>query len=115
MDFLRQQNKRVSGRSFTEEDILAGGKNVIVIGGGDTGSDCVGTSIRHGAKSVTQIEILAKPPEGRHPANPWLDWPMILRKSNTHDEGCERDWIGSTPSRASGWPYESITSAATHQ
>src|SRR3546814_171489 len=96
MDFLRQQNKRVSGRSFTEEDILAGGKNVIVIGGGDTGSDCVGTSIRHGAKSVTQIELLAKPPEGSNPATPWPDWPMILRTHPSHEEGRERDWCINT-------------------
>lgn len=92
MDFLRQQNKRVSNTPFQEEDILAGGKNVIVIGGGDTGSDCVGTSIRQGAKSVTQIELLAKPPEGSNPATPWPNWPMILRTSTSHEEGCEREW-----------------------
>src|SRR5690606_15084154 len=86
MDFLRQQNKRVSNTPFQEEDILAGGKNVIVIGGGDTGSDCVGTSIRQGAKSVTQIELLAKPPEGSNPATPWPNWPMILRTSTSHEE-----------------------------
>src|SRR3546814_20955204 len=89
---LRQQNKRVSGRSFTEEDILAGGKNVIVIGGGDTGSDCVGTSIRHGAKSVTQIVLLAKPHDGSNPTTPWPDWPLILRTSTSHEVSCERGW-----------------------
>ena len=71
MDFLRQNNKRVAGDTFTpEEEIKSTGKNVVVIGGGDTGSDCVGTSIRHGAKSVTQIELLPKPPEGRTTATP---------------------------------------------
>lgn len=96
MDFLRQQNKRVSGVAFKEEDILAKGKNVIVIGGGDTGSDCVGTSIRHGAKSVTQIELLTKPPEGSNPITPWPNWPMILRTSTSHEEGCSREWCINT-------------------
>ncbi|QEC51230.1 glutamate synthase (NADH) small subunit [Anseongella ginsenosidimutans] len=96
MDFLRQQNKRVSGRPFQEEDILAGGKNVIVIGGGDTGSDCVGTSIRHGAKSVIQVELLTKPPEGSNPSTPWPNWPMILRTSTSHEEGCSREWCINT-------------------
>lgn len=96
MDFLKQQNKRVSGRAFQEEDILAKGKNVIVIGGGDTGSDCVGTSIRHGAKSVVQIELLTKPPAGVNPATPWPNWPMILRTSTSHEEGCEREWCINT-------------------
>jgi glutamate synthase (NADPH/NADH) small chain len=93
MDFLRQQNKRVAGDKFMKKDeILATGKNVIVIGGGDTGSDCVGTSIRHGAHSVTQIELLPKPPADRAPENPWPQWPSILRSSSSHEEGCERFW-----------------------
>lgn len=74
------------------EEIWATGKNVVVIGGGDTGSDCVGTSNRHGAKLVTQIEILAKPPIERTAAMPWPNWPMILRTSTSHEEGCERNW-----------------------
>jgi len=92
MDFLTQQNQRVGGKKVTVEEIWATGKNVIVIGGGDTGSDCVGTSNRHGAKSVTQIEILPKPPEDRTESMPWPNWPMILRTSTSHEEGCERQW-----------------------
>ena len=92
MDFLTQQNRRISEKEVKEEAILAGGKNVIIIGGGDTGSDCVGTSNRHTAKSVTQIEILSKPPLDRTESMPWPDWPMILRTSSSHEEGCERNW-----------------------
>lgn len=92
MDFLTQQNRRVSGKKVTTEEIWATGKNVVVIGGGDTGSDCVGTSNRHGAKSVTQIEILARPPKDRTETMPWPSWPMILRTSTSHEEGCERHW-----------------------
>ncbi len=92
MDFLTQQNQRVSGKKVTTEEIWATGKNVVVIGGGDTGSDCVGTSNRHGAKSVTQIEILSKPPKDRTESMPWPSWPMILRTSTSHEEGCERKW-----------------------
>lgn len=101
MDFLSQQNKRVAENPTvlinhkgedTLADILATDKNVVVIGGGDTGSDCVGTSNRHGAKSITQIELLSKPPEGRSKLNPWPEWPMTLKTSSSHEEGCERDW-----------------------
>jgi len=92
MDFLTQQNKRIGSVPFLEQDLWATDKNIIVIGGGDTGSDCVGTSNRHGAKSVTQIELLTKPPTGRMDQNPWPEWPMTLRTSSSHDEGCERDW-----------------------
>jgi len=93
MDFLTQQNKVVSGQEIPEEErILAKDKNVIVIGGGDTGSDCVGTSIRQKAASVTQIEILPKPPEKRELNNPWPYWPNTLRTSSSHLEGCERRW-----------------------
>ncbi len=97
MDFLTQQNKKVSGKLNGEEfRILAKGKNVLVIGGGDTGSDCVGTSIRQKAKSVTQIEILPKPAEKREDNNPWPYWPNTLRTSSSHMEGCERRWNLST-------------------
>ncbi len=92
MEFLTQQNKRVAGDKLTEKEILATGKHVLVIGGGDTGSDCVGTSHRHGAKSVLQIELLAKPPHERDEDNPWPRWPMILRTSSSHEEGGERQW-----------------------
>jgi glutamate synthase (NADPH/NADH) small chain len=92
MDFLTQQNRRVADRPIHSENIHAKGKNVVVLGGGDTGSDCVGTSNRHGAKSVTQIEILNRPPEQRTDATPWPNWPLILRTSTSHEEGCDRKW-----------------------
>lgn len=92
MDFLTQQNRRVSGKEVHTDEILATGKNIVVIGGGDTGSDCVGTSNRHGAKSVTQVELLPKPPAERTAEMPWPNWPMILRTSSSHEEGCERSW-----------------------
>lgn len=92
MEFLPQQNKRVAGDKISSGEILATGKNVVVIGGGDTGSDCVGTSNRQGAKSVTQIELLAKPPAQRNVDNPWPLWPMVLTTSSSHEEGVERKW-----------------------
>ncbi len=93
MHFLEQNNKRVAGDKIPEEEVLmATGKNVLVIGGGDTGSDCVGTSNRHGAKSVTQVELLSKPPDERAAETPWPLWPMQLRTSSSHEEGCERTW-----------------------
>jgi glutamate synthase (NADPH/NADH) small chain len=92
MDFLPQQNKRVAGDRIFSGDILATGKNVLVIGGGDTGSDCVGTSNRQGAKTVTQIELLSKPPLNRSAENPWPLWPMILMTSSSHEEGVDRQW-----------------------
>lgn len=92
MEFLSQQNKRVAGDRIFSGDILAKDKNVLVIGGGDTGSDCVGTSNRHGAKSVTQIELLAKPPLTRSETNPWPNWPMVLMTSSSHEEGVDRKW-----------------------
>lgn len=91
MDFLRQQNKAVAGDRQSGQ-VLAKDKHVIVIGGGDTGSDCVGTSIRHGAASVTQIELLPQPPEHENKALTWPYWPAKLRTSTSHQEGCERDW-----------------------
>ena len=97
MDFLSKQNKTVAGQVISDEDqILAKDKNVLVIGGGDTGSDCVGTSIRQKAKSVTQIEILPKPPEKRELNNPWPYWPETLRTTSSHKEGCERRWSLNT-------------------
>jgi glutamate synthase (NADPH/NADH) small chain len=105
MEFLSQQNKRVAdiltevdhqGLSYKNGDILATDKNIIVIGGGDTGSDCVGTSNRHGAKSVTQIELLPMPPTDRDNSTPWPNWPMMLRTSTSHEEGADRKWSINT-------------------
>ncbi len=97
MEYLTQQNKLVAGHEIPEEErISAKGKHVLVIGGGDTGSDCVGTAIRQRAESVTQIEILPKPHEKREPGNPWPYWPDTLRTSSSHLEGCERRWSLST-------------------
>lgn len=93
MDFLSQQNDIIAGKTFSGKNrISAKGKHVVVIGGGDTGSDCVGTANRQGAKSVTQVEILPKPPNQRTPDNPWPYWPQTLRTSSSHEEGCERLW-----------------------
>lgn len=96
MDFLKQQNKRVSKKTVEGEDILATGKNVIVIGGGDTGSDCIGTSRRQGAATVTQFELLPKPPEGRTHHMPWPTYPMILKTTSSHEEGSDRHWAVAT-------------------
>jgi len=97
MEFLTQQNRVNHGAVIADsERIHAAGRKVVVIGGGDTGSDCVGTSIRQGAKSVTQIEILPKPPASRNPDNPWPYWANVLRHSSSHEEGCERKWSLST-------------------
>ena len=102
MDFLTQQNKRVAGDVVPDEGaILATGKNVIVIGGGDTGSDCIGTSHRQGAKSVTSFEIMPRPPGERAGSTPWPLWPLMLRTSSSHEEGGARDWSVSTE-RVSG-------------
>ncbi len=93
LEFLTQQNRRNAGDEIPEaEAITAEGKHVVVIGGGDTGSDCVGTANRQGAKSVTQLELLPEPPKGRTEDNPWPTWPFIYRTSTSHDEGCERIW-----------------------
>ncbi len=96
MDFLKQSNQRVDGISRFEEEINAKDKNVIVIGGGDTGSDCIGTSNRQGAKSVVNFEILSKPTTGRPAHQPWPYWPMRLRTSSSHQEGVERFFSIST-------------------
>jgi glutamate synthase (NADPH/NADH) small chain len=96
MDFLVQQNKRNAGdpetKAAPEGAISATGKHVVVIGGGDTGSDCIGTSTRQGAASITQLEILPQPPEHENKAMVWPDWPLKLRTSSSQEEGCERDW-----------------------
>jgi len=105
MEFLTQQNKRVAGdsesRAAPDGTISAKDKHVIVIGGGDTGSDCIGTSNRHGAASITQLEILSRPPEHENKALTWPDWPLKLRTSSSHEEGCDRDWSVLTK-RAAG-------------
>jgi len=96
MDFLTQQNKRGAGddeyRAAPDGTISAKGKHVVVIGGGDTGSDCIGTSVRQGAASIVQLEILEKPPVKENKALVWPDWPLKLRTSSSQEEGCERDW-----------------------
>ena len=97
MDFLTQQNRSVGGETLNGgPQLTAEGKHVVVIGGGDTGSDCVGTSNRHGAASVTQIELMPKPPQTPDKLLTWPNWPMRLRTSTSHDEGCERDWAIAT-------------------
>lgn len=98
MDFLSQQNKIIMDESaVNSERITAKDKHVLVIGGGDTGSDCVGTSVRQGAVKITQIEILPKPPAGKNPATPWPEsYPSILKTSSSHEEGCERRWMLNT-------------------
>ncbi|HAI68812.1 MAG TPA: glutamate synthase [Gammaproteobacteria bacterium] len=99
MEFLPQQTHIVLGDNIPEEErITATDKHVVVIGGGDTGSDCIGTSIRQGAISVTQLEILPKPPEKEDKQNTWPNWPNKLRTSSSQEEGCERDWSVSTKS-----------------
>jgi glutamate synthase (NADPH/NADH) small chain len=97
MDFLVQQNRRIAGDVVPDDiAILATGKRVVVIGGGDTGSDCVGTSLRQGAASVTQVELMPKPALVRLPTNPWPEWPLVLRTSSSQEEGAERDWAISS-------------------
>ncbi|MBI5372912.1 MAG: glutamate synthase subunit beta [Sphingobacteriales bacterium] len=106
MDFLKQNNKRVAGKDFLahgdiesnilKEEVKATGKNVVVIGGGDTGSDCVGTSNRHGARSVTQFELLPKPPAERNDFMPWPTYPMLLKTTTSHEEGASRQWAVAT-------------------
>jgi glutamate synthase (NADPH/NADH) small chain len=93
LEMLSQQNRILAGSDFKKEELVnAKGKNVLVIGGGDTGSDCIGTAHRQGCKSVTQIEIMPKPPIGDNPATPWPNWPVILKTTSSHEEGCERRW-----------------------
>jgi len=97
MDFLTQQNMRSAGELVrTEDEIHAQGKKVVVIGGGDTGSDCVGTALRQGAESVELWEIMPRPPEKRSPSTPWPEWPLKLRKTHAHEEGCTVRWAVMT-------------------
>jgi glutamate synthase (NADPH/NADH) small chain len=97
MDFLPQQNRRVAGDNVDASTaILATGKRVIIIGGGDTGADCLGTSHRQKAASVKQLEIMPMPPEDRHTSTPWPLWPLQLRVESSHEEGGERHWSAST-------------------
>lgn len=93
LDMLAQQNHILDGETFPKDQLVnARGKRVLVIGGGDTGSDCIGTSIRQGAASVTQIEIMPQPPVGHNPATPWPQWPVVLKTTSSHEEGCTRRW-----------------------
>ena len=96
MDYLTQQTKILFNKNISEDTISAKGKNVIVIGGGDTGSDCVGTANRQGAKSVINFEIMPKPPSHRNLSNPWPYWPFLLKTSSSHEEGCDRNWLINT-------------------
>src|SRR6202023_3374054 len=100
MEFLIQQNKRGAGDpenvAAPTGTISAKGRHVVVIGGGDTGGDCIGTATRHGAASVTQLEIMPQPPERENKALTWPDWPLKLRTSSSQEEGCDRDWAVTT-------------------
>ncbi len=116
LQILSQQNERLAGKQFAEsETITAKGKRVLVIGGGDTGSDCIGTCHRQGAVSVTQIEIMPKPPVGSNPATPWPQWPVVLKTTTSHEEGCERRWcltsnrfIGNAKGELTGVEVEEV-------
>ncbi len=96
MDFLKQQNKRVSHIAFEGNEINASGKHVVVIGGGDTGSDCIGTSARQNAASILQLELLPMPPEARNEMMPWPNYPMLLKTTSSHEEGAARQWAVAT-------------------
>jgi glutamate synthase (NADPH/NADH) small chain len=115
MDYLTQQNKRGAGDSEAhaapQGTISAAGKHVIVIGGGDTGSDCIGTAFRQGAASVTQLEILPKPPDRENKALTWPDWPLKLRSSHAHEEGADRDWAVLTKRAAGSDQIEALECA----
>ena len=116
LETLAQQNRVLSGQAFSKEErINAKGKHGLVIGGGDTGSDCIGTSNRQGAASITQIEIMPKPPVGHNPATPWPQWPVVLKTSSSHEEGCTRRWsltsnrfIGTKDGRVCGVEVEEV-------
>ena len=93
LEMLAQQNRILEGQTFSKDKLVnAKGKKVLVIGGGDTGSDCIGTSVRQGATSVTQIEIMPQPPVGHNPSTPWPQWPVVLKTTSSHEEGCIRRW-----------------------
>lgn len=116
LQMLTQQNERLAGKEFSvTETVSAKGKRVLVIGGGDTGSDCIGTCHRQGAVSVTQIEIMPKPPVGSNPATPWPQWPVVLKTTTSHEEGCERRWcltsnrfIGNAKGELTGVEVEEV-------
>ena len=116
LEMLAQQNRVLAGQTFSEDKrITAKGKRVLVIGGGDTGSDCIGTSHRQGAADVTQIEIMPQPPVGHNPATPWPQWPVVLKTSSSHEEGCVRRWclnskrfIGTEDGRVCGVEVEEV-------
>ena len=116
LEMLAQQTRVLGGQAFSKEErINAKGKHVLVIGGGDTGSDCIGTSNRQGAASITQIEIMPKPPVGHNPATPWPQWPVVLKTSSSHEEGCTRRWsltsnrfIGTKDGRVCGVEVEEV-------
>ncbi|EHH00556.1 glutamate synthase subunit beta [Paraprevotella clara] len=116
LEMLAQQNRVLGGQAFSKEErINAKGKHVLVIGGGDTGSDCIGTSNRQGAACVTQIEIMPKPPVGHNPTTPWPQWPVVLKTSSSHEEGCTRRWsltsnrfIGTKDGRVCGVEVEEV-------
>ena len=116
LETLAQQNRVLGGQAFSKEErINAKGKHVLVIVGGDTGSDCIGTSNRQGAASITQIEIMPKPPVGHNPATPWPQWPVVLKTSSSHEEGCTRRWsltsnrfIGTKDGRVCGVEVEEV-------
>ena len=97
LEMLSQQNRILDGIEISQaEKVTAKGKRVLVIGGGDTGSDCIGTANRQGCKSVTQIEIMPKPPVGENPSTPWPQWPVVFKQTSSHEEGCERRWLINT-------------------
>ncbi len=97
LELLSQQNRVLAGMEFSDEErVSCKGKKVLVIGGGDTGSDCIGTAHRQGAVSVTQIEIMPKPPVGHNDSTPWPYWPVILKTTSSHEEGCDRRWLLNT-------------------
>ena len=116
LEMLAQQNRVLAGQAFSKDErVTAKGKRVLVIGGGDTGSDCIGTSHRQGAVDVTQIEIMPQPPVGHNPATPWPQWPVVLKTSSSHEEGCVRRWclnskrfIGTEDGRVCGVEVEEV-------
>lgn len=117
MEMLAQQNRILAGQTFTDDTLItAKEKKVLVIGGGDTGSDCIGTARRQGATSVCQIEIMPKPPIGQNPQTPWPQWPVVLKTSSSHEEGCIRRWcltsnrfIGNETGCVCGVEVEEVT------
>lgn len=117
MEMLAQQNRILAGQTFADDELItAKGKKVLVIGGGDTGSDCIGTARRQGATSVCQIEIMPKPPVGHNPQTPWPQWPVVLKTSSSHEEGCTRRWcltsnrfIGNETGCVCGVEVEEVT------